>query len=143
MIAHFARQRDGTATLRFTYHWALIEDLKRAVPAFGRQWNPETKTWTVAAPWAELALGLMRRHLGHVTVEEAASPPGPLRPTDRLYAALHLLPSAPAVLVDAAYRSLTKVHHPDRVPRAERERAHRIMLELNESYAMLRDRVSA
>jgi len=69
--------------------------------------------------------------------------PEPIRTSDHRLATLHLLPSAPPELVEAAYRCLSKLHHPDRVAPSERDRAHREMVAVNAAYTELRDRASA
>ena len=45
--------------------------------------------------------------------------------------------SAPRELIDSAYRTLVKLHHPDRLPVPERDRGHRRMVEINGAYEAL------
>lgn len=56
---------------------------------------------------------------------------------DRHYATLHLLPSAPRQVVEAAYRALAKLHHPDLAPVERKEAATTTMQAVNEAYRAL------
>lgn len=123
---------------------ALVEELKRAIPPYARRYNPEDRTWFIRTPYRERALAIFLGLFPEATT--AANPgadPAPPRPRarpmaeDRHYATLHLLPTAPRELIDAAYRTLAKVHHPDRVPAARRDQAHQTMLALNAAHEAL------
>jgi len=82
----------------------------------------------VSSTYSTLGIGLIRRIYPNIVVvnerltwsnddddwdDDEPSTPPPLRKTDPSYATLHLLPSAPPELVDAAYRCLARLHHPD------------------------------
>jgi hypothetical protein len=69
--------------------------------------------------------------------QRGASPPPqpqPIRHHDRDFAVLHLLPSAPPTLIEAAFRCLSKELHPDRGG------SHEAMIELNQAVSALRIR---
>ena len=116
---------------------AWVDGVKHLAPPSARSYNPLDKTWFVAFTYADQALALFRQLWPHAEVRDArgAGTPPPRRPgalaAERHYAVLHLLPSAPPEVVDAAYRALVKRHHPDRLPAGERERATRVTQELN------------
>jgi len=137
MIPHLERRPDGSATLTFPYNRGLVDALKLTIPADGRTYDPGTKTWTVAPPYAATARRLMRVAFEYVAETEAAAgtpAPDPIRPTDRDYAALHLLPTAPLSLIEAAFRCLSKELHPDRGGQ------HEAMIKINAAVSALRAR---
>lgn len=103
--------------MAFPYKRLLVDLLKAEIPAYARTYDPEEKTWWVAAPYAQLATDLLRTCFPDARIERPSSRQAasePIRGTDRAFAVLHLLPSAPPALVDAAFRCLAKLHHPDR-----------------------------
>ena len=141
----------GAVELRFPWrpHIApgLIERLKATIPSHSRTYEPATKTWVVYEPWCDQALALVRLAFPDTVVVgpgARAHSEGPRQPeprpmaTERHYAALHLLPSAPPALVRAAYLCLVKENHPDLLPAPEKDRAHRTMCEINASFEALR-----
>jgi len=138
---------DGSVDLAFPYDQAFIDALKASIPGRARSYDPGTKVWTVAAAWAAIATRLMIEAFGDVALEDdrqrSARRPAPDRAGDHRLAALHLLPSAPPELIEAAYRCLSKLHHPDRAAPSDRDQAHRQMVAVNAAYDALRDRVSA
>ena len=122
------------AVLQFPYSTTLVESLKREIPAYGRSYDPETRSWLVREPYCDRAIWLLRQVYPDAVVVEGqgeAPPRPPRRETlaraDHL-ATLHLLPGAPPEVAQAAYRALVKLHHPDHLPPGERERGRRAML---------------
>lgn len=136
MIPHIERQPDGSVRLTFPYSAPLIDAIKRAIPPVARSYDPEMKAWTVSPAYAALAARLMDGTFGYVRRDTAGSGPrpGPIRQSDRDYAVLHLLPSAPPELIEAAFRCLSRLHHPDRGGETGR------MTELNLAVGAIRDR---
>ena len=132
----------GEVTLTFPYNKALVDRLKAEIPGYARAYDPTTKAWTVAPAYAAVAISLLRATFPDAVIENSGRrpEPQPIRPSDRSYAALHLLPSAPDELVDAAFRVLARQSHPD-VAGGDGER----MRELNDAFAELKAkaRVSA
>ena len=107
--------RAGEVDLRFPYNARLVELLKSEIPARARAYDPDDKTWTVIAAYATRAVNLLLDHFPDARIERPgtrAEPAPPLTPA-RPFAVLHLLPSAPPELIDAAYRTLARLHHPD------------------------------
>lgn len=138
MIPHAVYQADGSAILRIPYNRNLIEALKLKVDSSFRSWDPIAKAWTVQPGWVEAALDLLRATFGQVEIAGEPLRPRPIRPTNRPYAELHLRPSAPPAVVEAAYKALARDRHPDRLPAHERARAHEAMVAINAAYAALR-----
>lgn len=146
-LAQAAFRWDNRVELRFPYNAWLVDALKREVPHPHREWHPETKTWIVDALYATQALNLLRQVYLEAMISERQdvppSRPDPLFQTDPHYATLHLLPSAPPCVIEAAYRALVKEHHPDRAPVHKREQAHEAMVALNAAYERVRDRMAS
>ncbi len=114
----------------------VISDLKRRIPPSLRNYNPVWKAWFIkreAVPylceWISRAedtfSAIVEGDPGPWTKyrrpewESAYDAPPPSWPRAvpsevEAYAALCLLPSAPAPLIKAAYRELAKLHHPDK-----------------------------
>jgi hypothetical protein len=105
----------GDVAITFPTNAHLIDLLKRNIPVHARSFDPDDKTRTVIAAYATRAVNLLLQCFPDARIErpgtrpEPASQPSPARP----FAVLHLLPSAPPELIDAAYRTLAQLHHPD------------------------------
>ncbi len=136
----------GDAELRFPYSPDFIEDLKGHIPLHGRRWTPEGKFWWIGSAYVNLAARLAAGYFevdpidapgaGRQRAYTAPPPPRPLHPDP--HATLHLLPSAPPELIEAAARALAKVHHPDLKPEAEKARATLAMAKINRAVEELR-----
>ena len=106
---------DGNVEISFPYDARLVEALKAEIPRYARSYDADDKSWTVAAPYAALAIDLLRRRFPDARIERPGARPGtaPQDGTARPFAVLHLLPSAPPELVEGAYKILAKLSHPD------------------------------
>ncbi len=131
----------GEAILTFPFNRGLVEALKREVPAYARSYEPATKAWTVNQPYIATAGALVEATFADVEVIDfrgARSSAPPPRTTPRTeYHVLHLQPSAPPELVEAAYRTLTKLYHPDRGGDTE------TMAAINAAVSVIRRRVTS
>ena len=125
--------RTGDVALRFPYNARLIELLKSEIPPYARSYDPDDKAWTVAAPYAALAVDLLRHRFPDARVER----PSMTSESPRPYAVLHLLPGAPPELIEGAYRILARIHPPDAGGTDKAMRA------LNEARDLLRERLPA
>lgn len=144
-LPQMRRTWDG-CEVKFPFDLDVVEDLKAAIPARERRWRPETKTWFVTRPYVEFVANLLLRRFGDLeevlAFTEPESPherrgrfrpdPSPIRPTDAAYRELYLQSNAPAAVIEAAYRALAKLNHPDRGGDDERMRA------INLAYEALR-----
>jgi len=138
----------GDAELRFPYSPDFIADLKGHIPLHGRRWTPEGKFWWIGAAYVDLAARLAEGYFAvdHIDAPRADQqraytappPPRPLHPDP--FATLHLLPSAPPELIEAAARTLAKLHHPDLRPPAEQALATLAMARINRAVEDLRRR---
>jgi hypothetical protein len=132
--------REGaTVRLITPYDPEFVNGLKERIPWRYRTYDPEAKQWIVRAPYVDDALGLasatydsMIELFTRDVVDQArrqgpgATPPptagGPhdvdecVRRVRQVYqeeSALHLLPEAPWKVVQAAYRAIAMLVHPD------------------------------
>lgn len=107
----------GYARLEFSYHPWIVAQLKERIHINDRAYDPSTKRWTVAPSWSSVAIGILRDVFGdEVEVDYTrgtSAEPTPIRSTDAAYRTLHLTNTAPPELVAAAYRTLSKLSHPD------------------------------
>jgi len=129
-------------------HWrALLDAWKRAFPIPGeRRFHGATKEWSVPltkrpalGAWlmANFALDAVQWLDDDEDDERQDAPQGPQTSVvDQAYAVLHLLPTAPPEVVQAAHRALVKLHHPDRG--GDHDRA----VALNGAIATIRARAS-
>ncbi|MDO8616080.1 MAG: J domain-containing protein [Dehalococcoidia bacterium] len=120
-MLEITREAGGYAC-RFGYDAELVTALKRAVPGRHRRWDPKRKAWLVSVGGWPLA---ERVFVEYGLLEG-------LRTSGTAWDTLHLQPTAPPELVTAAYRTLAKLHHPDRGGSTER------MRDLNLAFEKLR-----
>ena len=106
----------------------LLDAFKRAITPTWRRYDPHSKVWKVSVlAAAELEVFVQRAELHGVEVIWRT-----LNARRRAhFATLHLLPSAPAAVVSAAYKALARLHHPDRGG------DHNAMLRINRAYEEL------
>lgn len=107
------RWHDGAVSCAFPFDRQVVARLKADIPARHRSYDRLTKSWTVAQPYAWHAECILREAFEFVDVEDAGAAPIPIRTADADFAELHLLSSAPAELIEAAYRCLARSRHPD------------------------------
>jgi hypothetical protein len=111
------RRWDGAVTLTFPFDAWLVDALKAEIPGHARTYDPVAKSWTVAPAYGGVATRLMYQAFTDVEIIDAAAGPGFDRggdPREAALVVLHLRPTAPPELVDAAYKCLARLHHPDR-----------------------------
>ncbi len=99
-----------------------VSTLKEFIHAYSRSYEPTTRKWFINEDayaqlfqWLDYAHAELGARVEWQTPNQRKDQPPPPRPKPvDPYTALHLLPSAPAELVKAAYRTLAQIHHPDR-----------------------------
>jgi hypothetical protein len=123
---------DGRIRFTFPYDADLIDSLKRHIPKYARAYRPDARAWDIRRPYDAVLRDLIEARLNvilppdqeefrrTIEVELLRSEVERLRTmiAERAnipehYRAVHLLPSAPPELVQAARRALVKLHHPD------------------------------
>ncbi len=130
----------GEAVLTWPYCPAMLDDLKATIPYRFRNWDPARKVWTIDPAYADLAIEILLHHFPTAEmprrsgsrVHDQTRPAG----SDH-FRVLHLRETAPVELVEASYRVLARLYHPDRGG------THEAMQAINGAYAALRERVSA
>jgi len=101
----------------------ILDDFKAAFPRHGdKNFHPATKEWSIPG-YKRPALGAWLRAnfaldaiqwLDDEDDDRQDAPQGPRTSgLDQAFATLHLLPTAPPEVVQAAHRALVKLHHPD------------------------------
>lgn len=160
MRAFLLREGDRTRVVT-PYVPEFVNDLKAEIPYYAKEFDRDSKHWIVDGEYEETALEVASRYFETTVVvseaealrreraARASTSPPPPRPAHnaqqcldevrRLWreeAALHLLPDAPWDVVQAAYRALAKIHHPDLVGAA----GHAAMVRVNGAYALLTKR---
>jgi hypothetical protein len=107
----------GDVVLRFPFDRWLVEALKTNVPAYARTYDATSREWMISPTYTERAGELVASVFPDVQVIDfrgARSSAPPTRTTPATsYSVLHLLPTAPPELVESAYRTLSRLHHPD------------------------------
>jgi hypothetical protein len=122
------------------YHAELIAAWKDAVPSRNRNYDPDTKAWRFLGDYRDLAIGLVVQYFpaAEVPNRSRSQAHGQSHPAGSdHFRILHLRETAPVELIEASYRVLARLYHPDRGG------THEAMQELNGAYAALRERVSA
>ena len=122
----------GAILFRVPYRRAWVDRVKLTAPSDHREWDPDAKCWTVWPPFAKDVLSFTRKTFGYLSesgVRTAAA-------SDH-FRVLHLRETAPIELIESAFRTLAKLHHPDRGGN------HAIMRQLNASYEALRERAAS
>jgi hypothetical protein len=108
----------GEAILTFPFNRALVDELKAGIPSRFREYNATTKEWTVQPEYLDYAVALLLQHFPDADVPASSRWRHGRAPEWRQeadhFSTLHLLPTAPHAVIDAAYRALAKIHHPDR-----------------------------
>lgn len=139
-----ATEKLGRTEFLFPYDAAMVEDMK-GVPVAYRSYDPDKRLWTISVPHAERILALFLRRFPHATVHAyksrgravAPPPPPPKAPVATPYTALFVLPTAPREVIDAAYRALVKIYHPDRLPEPQRAGGNETLARINVAYRQL------
>lgn len=141
----------------------FVSDLKTEIPYYARSFEPEGKCWLIDAEREEEILDVTSRYFDPLFVvteaealrreraAKASTPPPSSSPSGhgsaeclrivrgvwQEEAELHLLPGAPLSLVEAAWRAMAKLFHPDLVGPG----GHTRMVAINRAYETLRKRV--
>ena len=107
---------DGSAAdVTFPYSAFVVAELKRAVPAPLRTYDPGSKAWTVRARYVSTVFHILDQAFGGVDIEGSRTGTSDHRQRagGDPYQVLHLLPSAPDEVVTVVYRTLARLTHPD------------------------------
>ena len=138
--ARMVRLADGTYKVTFPFDRDAVESIKQMVPPHSRSYDPTERAWHVTSAYRDRIHQLLEDVFFEVEVDDRRdtsnySPPTSNTPATA-YTVLHLQPTAPAELVDAAYRTLARIHHPDAGGSTE------TMQRLNEAVETIRRRLA-
>jgi len=143
------RYTEARMRVRATYDPGFVAALKAGLVE--RKWDERTKEWVIDIHEYKTARRIISRFYQNIT--ESNRPPEERKkkqrrqsspktsymglPHDADYAVLHLLPTAPLELVKVAYRTLSKLYHPDtsKFPDAEKR-----MKAINRAYEAIKKR---
>ncbi len=121
----------------------VYEEIRRLVPADRLDYDPLRKVWRIRGVYwlslkralEDLGYGRVREHQSRAAYEqsnpEAAGATLAVH-SHEAFETLFLLPGAPDSVVEAAYRALAKIYHPDMGGDPKR------MMELNEARAAIK-----
>ena len=114
MPAKISHTPAGGVILRFPFSQNLIEALKCRIPKHCRSYDPGSKAWRISVDYADRAMALFFDHFPDAEIEylngvrhsKVPALPGWCR-------VLYVLPGAPDAVIKAAFRALSREHHPD------------------------------
>lgn len=139
----FVVHHKGQVILKTDYIEDFVEDLKEMVSWRWRSWNTRLRCWTVDEEACGPVLKALKRHYDYVVESWTQSHAAPQTHSRRdsngshdLWRRLHLAPDAPRKVVDAAFRALASIHHPDRGGNAKE------MVEINVAYEKILKEIS-
>ncbi len=142
---------NGDAEFHSPYNAVYVSLLRERIPAAGRRWVPREGQaggyWWVAAPHVDQVARYFSEFFPDGDFLDAAprgaryrahTPPPPPPRRDDPFGVLHLRETAPLELVEAAGRTLAKLHHPDAKPPGERALATAAMQRINTALDQVR-----
>ncbi len=137
ITASIRRAADGSYRVEFPYDRSVVESIKRIIPPHSRAYDPDAKCWYVSSAFRDIVHELLEAVFIDVETDPERTFTPPTRTTPRTeFHVLHLQPTAPLELVEAAYRCLSRLHHPDRGGSVE------IMQQINAAVSIIRSKVS-
>ena len=102
----------GDVILSFPYTRGFIDELKYQIPGAYRNYDPDTKRWRIDYYYADEAAALFYEFFPDAEGSwYTAKSQVPALPD--WCETLFVLPSAPRPVVDAAYKALSRLYHPD------------------------------
>lgn len=118
---------------RTPYDAEFINELKDSIPFPHRRWNPAERVWIIDTLFEHELLDLCDRFFDDVRSNR--DQPKNQHTGATVYASLFLTPDAPMPVVEAAYRALAKLWHPDI---SDDARASEQMKQINMSYQRIK-----
>ncbi len=117
MTPSATRDPSGAVRLEFPFNRGMIESLKREIPARGRSYDPVTHVWLIDHAWANSAVNILLRFMPDARLirngERARTRTVPSPVATDEYRTLFVAPDAPPEVVEAAYKALARMNHPD------------------------------
>lgn len=109
-------QEDGSATMRTPYDVDFIDEFKRLISWRQRTWDPDAKVWHIRPSAVDDVIAFCKTYYDDVNIvmfSRQRSQSSGTR-SDGALDVLYLRPGAPKELIDAAYKTLARLHHPDK-----------------------------
>jgi hypothetical protein len=136
--AAFIMQYRGRFLLKTDWVDAFGPALKAKIPRGGREWDPQLGVWIIEPAW-EADMRHVIDEFYDLSLESSVDAVGaPQEEVKKIpdwdRRKLYVTDDAPAEVVDAAYKALVKVHHPDKGGSADR------MSEINVAYDKVRSK---
>lgn len=118
---------------------SLIADWKAGIPYRNRAYDPKSKVWRFMGAYRDVGAALLLQHFPDAEVPRRARRPTPApSPIGHdAFRILHLRETAPVELIEASYRVLARINHPDHGGTNEAMQA------VNGAYAALKARVAS
>ena len=143
MRVRLTATEEGDIWLQSPFDRPFVEALKAAIPWGGRAWDQSCKRWRIQVLYEQELLNLCTQW-GEVvdartqngTQEGETLPVSPTMPpelSDAL-AQLYLLPTAPLVVAETVWKTLSRYYHPDNQQYGDTEK----MVTLNTAIATIR-----
>lgn len=129
--------------IRAPFNQSFINELKARIPWSYREWDPDTKCWSIKRGFCSEAINITRAHFGYCLETDPYADrrqqeqKRTTTPSSDPFRVLHLLPTAPWPVIDAAYKALAKTNHPDRGGDTA------AMQRINAAYTELKDRTAS
>ncbi len=134
---------DGATVFQVPYDREWVSLVKATVPAESRDWDPARREWAIWPPFGAAVIQLTRATFPDVVGPGPSHGGGtsreapPDRNTSDAFVVLHLRETAPVELIEASYRVMARLHHPD-VGGTEAQ-----MKQINAAYDALKERVAS
>ena len=95
--------------VEFPYDESLLADMNASVQSKKRVWNPSAKVWYIAKDQFDKISHILGKHCDEVLLLDFPAP----EVATTAWAKLYLISGAPMEVVQAVYRALAKLNHPD------------------------------
>ena len=113
VFAEIIRTQAGDIILKTPFVGKFIDEMKNMIPKQYRVWHPVEKVWHVDELFAEEIQQLVDYYFPDTeTIDLARASMAAAVPS--WAKVLYIQADAPPEVVEAAYRALSKLHHPDR-----------------------------
>lgn len=138
MTAFVTYTKSGKIEIRAPYNAAFVESLKLYISWDSRSWDGQTKLWTVDSYMAKRAIRIVEQFFENVEIIafQGSANQSTGQAISEPFRVLHLLPTAPAPVIHAAYKALARLHHPD-----TGGNTHSMQL-INSAYDQLKDKTT-
>ena len=101
--------------MRTPYHTEFLQDFKTLIPGRQRTWNPDDKIWHIRPSAVDDVIALCKTWFSDNVEVVFCKREGSHQRTDTgPHGVLFVQEGAPREVVEAAYKALARLHHPDK-----------------------------